>query len=178
MTTNQKAILCGGASADNRRQTTWRDRQCCGLLLSVPLRGHHRAMTIIAAGLMFICTPTAVYDGDGPIWCEEGPRIRVAGIAAREMDGTCSLGHPCPDASALQARDALVKLLGGPWGTLLTGHVQVRAGAMRCRSTGGAGGNRTGAFCTLVDGRDLSCSMLATGTVAPWERFMWGRQCG
>lgn len=44
---------------------------------------------IIAAGLAFSCTPVAVYDGDGPIWCAEGPRIRLTAIAAREMDGTC-----------------------------------------------------------------------------------------
>ena len=44
------------------------------------------AVAIIPAGPSFTCTPTAVYDGDGPIWCAEGPRIRLAGIAAREMD--------------------------------------------------------------------------------------------
>ena len=134
-------------------------------------------MSIIAAGLAFICTPTAVYDGDGPVWCEEGPRLRLAGIAAREMDGTCSPGHPCPVATPLQARDALVRLLGGARGTLPTGHVRVSATALRCVSTGGAGGNRTGAQCTWADGRDLSCAMLATGTVARWDRYWRSGNC-
>lgn len=55
-------------------------------------------MSIVAAGLVFLCTPTLVADGDGPVWCAEGPRIRLAGIAARELDGTCRPGHPCPRA--------------------------------------------------------------------------------
>ena len=38
---------------------------------------------VIAAGVAFTCTPVAVWDGDGPIWCMEGPKIRIAGIAAR-----------------------------------------------------------------------------------------------
>ncbi|MFN4040018.1 MAG: thermonuclease family protein, partial [Erythrobacter sp.] len=72
------------------------------------------ALASIPAGQTFTCTPEAVWDGDGPVWCEEGPRIRLAGIAARELDGTCSPGHPCPDASAETARDALVRLVGKP----------------------------------------------------------------
>src|SRR5687767_12542809 len=53
-------------------------------------------LAIVASGQSFACTPTAVWDGDGPIWCAEGPKIRLAGIAAREIDGTCKKGHPCP----------------------------------------------------------------------------------
>ena len=32
-------------------------------------------LAVIPAGQTFTCTPVAVWDGDGPIWCEEGPRI-------------------------------------------------------------------------------------------------------
>ena len=134
-------------------------------------------MTIIAAGILFACTPTAVYDGDGPVWCAEGPRLRLSGIAAREIDGTCRPSHPCPDASAEEALNALVNLLGGPRGRLPTGHIRVSAPAMQCRSTGGAGGNRTGAWCTLPDGRDLSCAMVATQTVLKWQRYWGARKC-
>jgi endonuclease YncB( thermonuclease family) len=134
-------------------------------------------MSIVAAGVMFLCTPTAVWDGDGPVWCAEGPRLRLAGIAARESDGTCRSNQPCPSASAKQARDALVGILGGPRGALGTGHIKVRAPAMRCRSTGPAGGNRTGAFCTLSGGTDLSCAMVATGTVLRWQRYWGKRRC-
>lgn len=51
------------------------------------------AAAIVPAGEAFTCTPEAVWDGDGPVWCKEGPRIRLAGIAARELDGSCSDGH-------------------------------------------------------------------------------------
>lgn len=68
------------------------------------------AASIVASGQTFTCTPTHVWDGDGPVWCAEGPHLRIAGIAAREMDGTCRSNQPCPDASAVEARDALVQL--------------------------------------------------------------------
>lgn len=40
------------------------------------------AVSVVPADEEFTCTPTRVWDGDGPVWCEEGPRIRLAGIAA------------------------------------------------------------------------------------------------
>lgn len=55
-----------------------------------------------------------MWDGEGPIRCAKGPRIRLAGIAARELDGSCSAGHPCPTADAMEAREALVELIGRP----------------------------------------------------------------
>jgi endonuclease YncB( thermonuclease family) len=42
----------------------------------------------LLSGQHFTCTPTRVWDGHGPIWCAEGPRIRLAGIAASEIDET------------------------------------------------------------------------------------------
>lgn len=72
---------------------------------------------IVAAGVSFSCTPTRVWDGDGPIWCAEGPRVRVAGIAARESDDSCRSNQPCPSMSAKDSRDGLVRLLGGARGT-------------------------------------------------------------
>lgn len=69
------------------------------------------AVAVVPSGQAFICTPVRVWDGDGPVWCREGPRIRLAGIAAREIDGSCRKGHPCPRASGIAARDALVRAL-------------------------------------------------------------------
>lgn len=131
---------------------------------------------VIAAGLLFACTPTMVYDGDGPVWCAEGPRLRLAGIAARESDGTCRPGQPCPAASAEAATAALVALLGGSRGTERFrdeehAHTRVSAPTMQCLSTGPAKGTRTGAFCRMADGRNLSCAMLATRTVLRWDRY-------
>ena len=135
------------------------------------------ASTIVPAGQVFTCTPTAVWDGDGPVWCEEGPRIRLAGIAAREMDGSCSKGHPCPAASAEHARDALVQLVGEPIGKGRHGHVLVQGPAMRCLSNGSAGGNRTAAWCVSPLGGDLNCAMVRGGFAARWDRYWKQHQC-
>lgn len=135
------------------------------------------AAAVVAAGQSFTCTPTHVWDGDGPIWCAEGPHIRISGIAAREMDGTCRTNQPCPPVTALEARDRLVSLFGGSRGTIPTGHVIVSAPAMHCRSEGSAGGSRTAAWCTLASGADLSCAMVRTGTVLRWDRYWKNHRC-
>ncbi len=135
------------------------------------------AAAIVPAGQSFTCTPARVWDGDGPIWCEEGPRVRLAGIAAREADGSCRANQPCPDASADEARDALVSLIGAASGRSLEGHVLVRGPAMQCQSDGGAGGSRTAAWCVSPSSGDLSCAMVRSGTVLRWERYWRGRRC-
>lgn len=127
--------------------------------------------SVVAPGTTFTCTPVAVWDGDGPIWCREGPRIRLAGIAARELDGNCRQGHPCPRASGRAARDHLVKLLGGARGTLRTGHVVVRGPVLSCRSNGAARGSRTGAFCRSGKTGDLSCALVRDGYALAWARY-------
>jgi endonuclease YncB( thermonuclease family) len=136
-----------------------------------------RAAIIVPAGQAFTCTPVAVYDGDGPVWCAEGPKIRLAGIAAREMDGTCRSNQPCPAATAERARDQLVAYLGGARGTLSTGHIKVRAPAMTCFSEGSAGGVRTAAWCRLGNGSDLSCAMIRSGTTLRWARYWRQHRC-
>lgn len=135
------------------------------------------AAQIVAAGVSFTCTPTRVWDGDGPIWCAEGPRIRLAGIAAREMDGSCRSGHPCPRASAVAARDHLVRLVGRPVGRSREGHVLVRATPLTCRSEGRGRGARTAAWCSTAAGTDLSCAMIQAGMAARWDRYWRGRRC-
>ncbi|PEQ10781.1 hypothetical protein B2G71_20110 [Novosphingobium sp. PC22D] len=136
------------------------------------------AVAVIQEGQVFTCTPIRVWDGDGPIWCAEGPHVRLSGIAAREIDGACRDYQPCPRASAEAARDALVAILGGPRGRAETGHVLVNGPRLRCVSTGPAKGNRTGAWCTLPGGQDLSCMMVRSGTVLKWRRFWGQHRCG
>jgi endonuclease YncB( thermonuclease family) len=131
----------------------------------------------VAAGAAFACTPTKVWDGDGPIHCAEGPKVRLAGIAARETDGSCSPGHPCPEASAEAARDALAGLLGRATGTTATGHVTVDGPALSCTSEGSAGGRRTAAWCVSPSAGDLSCAMVASGTAVKWDRYWRGHSC-
>jgi len=135
------------------------------------------AVAIVPSGTSFDCTPTAVWDGDGPVWCAEGPRIRLAGIAAREMDGSCAAGHPCPDTDPVAARDHLASLVGTPRGVNATGHILVAGPTMRCVSRGGAGGTRTAAFCTSPRSGDLSCAMVRNGYAARWERYWGDHRC-
>lgn len=132
---------------------------------------------VIAAGQTFTCTPTRVWDGDGPIWCAEGPQVRLAGIAAREMDGSCRPRHPCPSASANAARDHLVGLLGGARGVAGTGHVIVRGPRLTCISDGGAGGRRTAAWCKSAGSSSLNCAMVASGYALRWDRYWRAHHC-
>lgn len=126
---------------------------------------------VIAAGLAFTCTPTHVWDGDGPIWCAEGPRIRLSGIAAREMDGTCRPGHPCPSRTAVEARDHLVTLIGRKTGVAPTGHILVQGEPLRCKSDGSGKGSRTAAWCSNSEAGDLSHAMVKSGYALKWERY-------
>jgi endonuclease YncB( thermonuclease family) len=135
------------------------------------------SLLIVAAGHHFTCTPTRVWDGDGPIWCAEGMNIRLAGIAAREIDGTCRPGQPCPAASGIAARDALVALLGGGHGRSRYGHILVHGSQLSCLSEGRAKGTRTGAWCISPAAGDLSCAMVKSGTALRWSYFGGGDVC-
>lgn len=135
------------------------------------------AAEIVAAGATFTCTPVAVFDGDGPVWCAEGPKVRIAGVAAREIDGTCKPNQPCPPVDAIDARDRLVRLFGGPKGQLGTGHVSVRAAPMTCISEGSAGGSRTAAWCRSPAFGDLSCAVVRAGGAIRWPRYWREHRC-
>lgn len=135
------------------------------------------AAAIVPTGVTFTCTPTRVWDGDGPIWCAEGPRVRLAGIAAPEIDGTCRSDQPCPSADAKDARDALVRLLGEPAGQSPDGHVLVQGAAMNCLSVSGAGGSRTAAWCISPRTGDLSCAMVSGGWSLVWPRYWQDHKC-
>jgi len=131
---------------------------------------------LIPTGQAFTCTATHVWDGDGPIWCAEGPKIRLAGIGAREMDGSCRPHQPCARPSGIASRDHLVELLGGPKGTTRDGHVLVRA-TLRCLSAGSGKGDRTAAWCLTARGADLSCRMIRDGFARRWAAFWRGHSC-
>jgi endonuclease YncB( thermonuclease family) len=135
------------------------------------------SVPLVKAGQTFTCTPTHVWDGDGPIWCEEGPRLRLAGIAAREMDGACLRGHPCPKASAKDARDALVALLGKPVGKGRHGHVLVIGPSLECLSDGSAGGQRTASWCKSPRSGDINCAMVNGGWAVRWDRYWRDHRC-
>lgn len=117
----------------------------------------------------FACTVIKVHDGDGPIWCAERDasgkpiKIRLHAIAARELDETCSPGHPCPGASGADARQALDRLASGQ--------------TLRCEATGTSYGRVT-AWCWRADGVELNCAMVEGGYALRWDEFdREGRLC-
>lgn len=132
---------------------------------------------VVPSGHIFMCTPTHVWDGDGPIWCEEGPHVRLAGVAAREMDGTCNNNQPCPRASAEAARDALAELVGNPTGVSRHGHILVVGPTMRCHSDGPAVGTRTAAWCVSPKGGDINCAIIRGGWALKWDRYWKNHHC-
>ena len=134
-------------------------------------------LAIVSAGQAFECTPVRVWDGDGPIWCAEGPRVRLSGIAAREMDGTCTSSHPCPAAPAVDARDKLVALVGRPVGKSSQGHILVKGPVLQCTSSGSAGGQRTAAWCLSPQHGDLSCAMVESGMALKWQKYWGSHEC-
>lgn len=109
----------------------------------------------------FTCTVASITDGD-TLRCTDGTRVRIAGINAREHDGSCNIGAPCPAASAREAASALSALASGQ--------------ELKCKANGRSY-NRIAAFCRTFRGVDLSCAMLDSGTVARWDRHWKGHRC-
>lgn len=115
----------------------------------------------------FTCTVASITDGD-TFRCAETEatgrrlRVRLSGVNARERDGSCRSGHPCPAAPPQAATAALTGLAAGQ--------------VLSCRRVGFTHG-RIAAFCRRADGRDLSCAMLQTATVARWNRHWGGHRC-
>jgi endonuclease YncB( thermonuclease family) len=143
----------------------------------LPPKDDASAAPVVPIGRTFTCTPTAVWDGDGPIWCAEGPKIRIAGVAAREIDESCRSGQPCPPMSGVDARDRLVRLFGGSRGKLPTGHIKVVTAAMTCLSLGNGKGDRTAAWCRSPTFGDLSCAVVAAGGAVRWPRYWRDHRC-
>ena len=114
-------------------------------------------------GSKFTCTVVSVTDGD-TFRCREQDstgraiRVRLSGVAARETDGSCSPGHPCPTASADAATAELQRL--------------AHAETLTCRAVGETYG-RVAGFCATAEGTDLSCAMVESGTVLKWRKY-WG----
>ena len=109
-----------------------------------------------AVGERFACSVTRVYDGDGPIHCAEGPKVRLHGIAAREMNGECRPGHPCPRASAQEAKMALTRMTLGQ--------------RLTCEATGKSY-QRVVALCWTPAGREVNCAMVEGGYALSWDSY-------
>jgi endonuclease YncB( thermonuclease family) len=121
----------------------------------------------------FLCLAIAVHDADGPIRCASGQKVRLAGIAAREWDGSCQPNQPCPPGSPLQARRALIRAMGAveEQGTAEAFHARFsRPVRLTCTATSKSHG-RVVAWCRLPNGRDLSCEAIRVRAAVRWARF-------
>lgn len=116
----------------------------------------------LAAGQPFACTVTRVHDGDGPLWCAEGPKVRVAGIQAPDYASAepCrrrKTGYVCGDAQARASQRIVARMVLGQ---------RLRCVALEPSYS------RMVATCRLGDGRDLACAIVRSGAAAWWPAFV------
>lgn len=103
----------------------------------------------------FVCQVAYVHDGD-TLRCTDGTRVRLHAVAARELDETCTQGHPCPAASAAAAKRELAVLADGD--------------RLICEQTG-TSYNRVTAICRNSHGVEINCGMVRSGTAVVWPKF-------
>ncbi|MNU84432.1 hypothetical protein D3C71_741520 [compost metagenome] len=111
--------------------------------------------TAVAHGADLSCRVAYVHDGDS-LRCEDGARIRLHAVAARETDETCAPDHPCPAASAAAATRTLKRLTEGR--------------DLVCRATGRSY-DRVTAICWTPEGAEVNCAMIRSGTTVIWPRY-------
>jgi len=120
-------------------------------------------LALIAAGQPFPCIVVSVHDGD-TLTClpgrgvytphpERGMRIRLQGIDANELDGSCHV--TCAARSAIESRDNLARLALGKTVTV---------------SSTGTSYDRLTAWLAL-NGRDLSCAQVEGGYAVRWAKY-------
>ncbi|WP_260598237.1 thermonuclease family protein [Sphingomonas endolithica] len=112
----------------------------------------------------FLCLVTHVHDGDGPLWCANGVKVRVAGIQAPDFESAepCRKGkaaYVCSDKQAKRSRAIMKRLV-------------VRK-TLTCQPVDKSYA-RIVARCTLPDGRSLSCAAIAAGAATRWDSY-WRR---
>ena len=122
------------------------------------------AMLMLITAAAFSCVVTRVHDGDGPLWCQGGPEVRVAGIQAPDYESAepCRTGranYVCDDAKAARSQRIVSRL--------------VLHRTLNCRAVDTSYG-RVVVRCTLPDGRSLSCAAIAAGAAVRWDRY-WRR---
>lgn len=114
------------------------------------------ALALVAAGPTFECRVATVHDGD-TLRCADGTRVRLQGIDANELDGSCHTR--CARLSADLARARLESLSLGQ--------------VLSCHPTGRSY-RRVVAWCSVrLRGRpvDLSCAQVQTGAAIVWRRY-------
>lgn len=129
---------------------------------------------------LLICLAIALHDVDGPIYCASGERVRLNGIGATEMDGTCRPNQPCVPGDPFIQRRVMARAIGA-----IIAREDVGAGGqptlegrlwfaqpirLSCEGTGHSYSRLT-AWCKTQAGRDVSCLAIGAGVAVRWERF-------
>jgi endonuclease YncB( thermonuclease family) len=115
------------------------------------------AALALAASVPFKCYVASVHDGD-TMRCADGTRIRLQGIDANELDGTCH--HACAAGTADEARHYLEVMALGRAATCIRTGTSYRRVTAWCRVDNDLG-PRT----------DLSCAQVAAGHAIIWRRY-------
>lgn len=125
-----------------------------------PRGGEVETAQAAAPSYDFACDVAYVNDGD-TLRCEDGTRVRIHAIAARESDNTCSPGHPCPTASADESKAALERLAGDRITCIQTGTSYKRVADVASTLFRASQGRWPPGFrrcvCGSVDERNRSC---------------------
>jgi endonuclease YncB( thermonuclease family) len=116
---------------------------------------------------LFACEVVRVHDGDGPLWCRSGEKVRIAGVQAPDFASAepCArrdarrAAYTCDDRLAVRSRDIVARLTLGR--------------RINCQPVDRSY-SRIVARCTLPDGRSLSCAAIAAGAALQWDRY-WRR---
>ena len=112
----------------------------------------------------FTCQVIKVHDGDSPLWCADGRKVRIASVQAPDFENTepCRCGkvnYGCSDQQARRSQRLVERL------TLNK--------SLRCEPVDRSY-KRVVARCTLPDGRSLSCATVAAGAAQRWDSY-WRR---
>ncbi|MBB4642644.1 thermonuclease family protein [Rhizorhapis suberifaciens] len=117
--------------------------------------GKGASVAAIPSANQFSCKVSRITDGD-TLRCADGTRVRLHAVAARESDGSCKPGHPCPTASASEATATLSALASGQ--------------TLQCEQTG-TSYNRVVAICRDEANIEINCAMIESGTALVWPRY-------
>lgn len=109
-----------------------------------------------------ICVVVKVHDGDGPYWCGNGVKIRVAGVQSPDFTSAepCRRdkpGYVCDDVKAAASQRIASRLVLGR--------------TLSCQPVGRSW-KRIVATCRFSDGRNLRCTLNATGASVDWLEYV------
>jgi hypothetical protein len=129
---------------------------------------------------LLICLAIALHDVDGPIHCQSGEKVRLQGIGATEMDGSCRPNQPCvPGDPRVQRHVMATGVIGAKIDhedKSVNGQAWfARPVRLTCDVTGKSH-QRITAWCKRADGVDISCEAIRLKVALRWARYDRGER--